>query len=118
MPPSQSPHLRFPPHQSPTILVPLPIVNIAGVTTIILLMEKQLSDLYGVPFERDRIRSIILSLMGGAAPTGFGVTTAATLAFAMPAPALAGLAVSALTAGALTGGIGRVYIEQFEAASR
>ena len=99
-------------------LVPLPIANVAGVTTIILRMLKQLSDLYGVPFERDRTRSIILGLMGGAAPTGLGVTTAATLAFAIPGPALAGLAVSALTAGALTGGIGRVYIEQFEAASR
>ena len=99
-------------------LVPLPIANVAGVTAIILRMLKQLSELYGVPFERDRTRSIILGLMGGAAPTGLGVTTAATLAFAIPGPALAGLAVSALTAGALTGGIGRVYIEQFEAASR
>ena len=99
-------------------LVPLPIVNVAGVTTVILRMLKQLSELYGVPFERDRTRSIILGLMGGATPTGLGVTTAATLAFAIPGPALAGLAVSALTAGALTNGIGRVYIEQFEAASR
>jgi uncharacterized protein (DUF697 family) len=99
-------------------LVPLPIINVAGVTTIILRMVKQLSDLYGVPFERDRTRSFVLGLIGGAAPTGLGVTTAATLAFAIPAPALAGLAVSALTAGALTNGIGRVYIEQFEAANR
>jgi len=99
-------------------LVPLPIVNVAGVTAIILRMVKQLSDLYGVPFERDRTRSIILGLIGGAAPTGLGITTASTLAFAIPGPALAGLAVSALTAGAITRGIGRVYIEQFETATR
>jgi len=99
-------------------LVPLPIVNVAGVTAIILRMVKQLSDLYGVPFERDRTRSFILGLIGGAAPTGLGVTTASTLAFAIPGPALAGLAVSALTAAAITRGIGRVYIEQFETATR
>jgi hypothetical protein len=44
-----------------------------------------------------------------------GVTTASTLAFAIPGPALVGLAVSAITAGAMTRGIGRVFVEHFEA---
>ena len=39
-------------------LVPLPVVNIAGVTAINLRMVKQLSELYQVPFERDRTRSL------------------------------------------------------------
>jgi uncharacterized protein (DUF697 family) len=96
-------------------LLPLPIVNVAGVTAIILRMVKQLSDLYGEPFERDRTRSIVVGLIGGAVPTGLGVTTASTLAFAIPGPALVGLAVSAITAGAITRGIGLVFIEHFEA---
>jgi uncharacterized protein (DUF697 family) len=96
-------------------LLPLPIVNVAGVTAIILRMVKQLSDLYGVPFERDRTRSIVVGLIGGAVPTGLGVTTASTLAFAIPGPALVGLAVSAITAGAVTRGIGLVFVEHFEA---
>ena len=95
-------------------LLPLPIVSVAGVTAINLRMVKQLSDLYGVPFHRDRTRAIIVALIGGAVPTGFGVTTASTLAFAIPAPALMGLAVSAITAGAMTRGIGLVYVELFE----
>jgi len=95
-------------------LVPIPIANIAGVTAVILRMVKQLSDLYGVPFERDRTRSLIIGIMGGAVPTGLGAATASTLAFAVPAGALAGLAVSAVTAAALTRGIGLVFIESFE----
>jgi uncharacterized protein (DUF697 family) len=95
-------------------LLPLPIVTVAGITAINLRMVKQLSDLYGVPFERDRTRAIIVGLIGGAVPTGLGVTTAATLAFAIPGPALVGLAVSAVSAGAMTRGIGAVFIEHFE----
>ena len=96
-------------------LLPLPIVTVAGITAINLRMVKQLSDLYGVPFQRDRTRALIVALIGGAVPTGFGVTTASTLAFAIPAPALVGLAVSAITAGAMTRGIGLVFAEHFEA---
>ena len=96
-------------------LVPLPVVNIAGITAINLRMVKQLSELYQVPFERDRTRSLIVGLIGGAVPTGLGVTTAATLAFAIPGPALVGLVVSGVTAGAMTRGIGLVFVEHFEA---
>jgi uncharacterized protein (DUF697 family) len=95
-------------------LFPLPVVNVAGVTAIIVRMVKQLSDLYGVPFERDRTRSAIIGLIGGAVPTGLGAATASTLAFAVPGGALVGLAVSAITAGALTRGIGLVFVEHFE----
>jgi uncharacterized protein (DUF697 family) len=96
-------------------LLPLPIVTVAGITAINLRMVKQLSDLYGVPFQRDRNRAIIVGLIGGAVPTGLGVTTAATLAFAIPGPALVGLVVSGVAAGAMTRGIGLVFIEHFEA---
>ena len=98
-------------------LFPLPIVNVASVTAVILRMVKQLSDLYGVPFERDRTRSFILGLVGGAVPTGLGTATASTLAFVLPAHALVGLGVSAISAGALTRGIGLVFLDHFESAS-
>ena len=96
-------------------LLPLPIITVAGIAAINLRMVKQLSDLYGVPFQRDRTRAIIVGLIGGAVPTGLGVTTASTLAFAIPGPALVGLAVSAIAAGAMTRGIGLVFVEHFEA---
>jgi uncharacterized protein (DUF697 family) len=98
-------------------LSPLPILNVAGVTAMIMRMVKQLSELYGVPFERDRTRSLVIGIMGGAVPTGLGTVTASTLAFALPGSGVVGLAVTALTAGALTRGIGLVFIELFEGAA-
>ena len=95
-------------------LLPLPVVNIAGVTAIILRMVKQLSVLYGVPFERERTRSLVVSIIGGAVPTGLGAATTSTLAWIIPGGLLFGLAVSAVTAGALTRGIGLVFVESFE----
>ena len=53
-------------------LVPLPVANIASVTAINLRMVKQLSELYEVPFQRDRTRSLIVGLIGGVVPTGVG----------------------------------------------
>jgi uncharacterized protein (DUF697 family) len=95
-------------------LVPLPVVNIAGITAINLRMVKQLSDLYQAPFERDRTRSLIVGLIGGAVPTGVGTATSSIMMWIMPGGMLLGLGASALTAGALTRGIGLVFIESFE----
>ena len=95
-------------------LVPLPVINIAGVTAINLRMVKQLSELYQVPFERDRTRSLIVGLIGGAVPTGVGTATSSIMMWVMPGGVLLGLGAAALTAGALTRGIGLVFIESFE----
>jgi uncharacterized protein (DUF697 family) len=95
-------------------ILPLPIVSVAGITTIIVRMVKMLSNLYGVPFERDRARAIVAGLVGGATPTGFAVVTTSTLFFVVPSGALIGSVVSAVTAIACTRSIGRVFIEHFE----
>ncbi len=95
-------------------LFPLPLANTAAVTAVIVRMVKQLSDLYGVPFERDRTRSAIIGLLGGAVPTGFGAVASSSLAAFLPGPGFVGIAVSAVTAGALTHGIGLVFVEHFE----
>jgi uncharacterized protein (DUF697 family) len=95
-------------------LLPLPVVNIATVTAVNVRMVQQLSELYQVPFQRDRARAMIVSLIGGAVPTGFGVATSSTLMFIMPGGVLVGLGVSAITAGAVTRAIGQVFAESFE----
>ncbi|HZC57959.1 MAG TPA: YcjF family protein [Xanthobacteraceae bacterium] len=99
-------------------LLPLPIVNIAGVTAVNVRMVQQLSELYQVPFQRDRTRALIVSLIGGAVPTGFGAATSSTLMWIIPGGMLVGLGVSAITAGALTRGIGQVFVESFENGAR
>jgi len=97
-------------------LVPLPAANIASVTAINLRMVKQLSELYGVPFQRDRTRSLIIALIAGAVPTGAGLAASSTLMWILPGGLVWGLGAAALTAGALTRGIGLVFVESFEAA--
>lgn len=96
-------------------LVPMPAVNVVSVTAVILRMVKVLSDLYGVPFERDKMRLIVLGLMGGAAPTGLAAATATTLSFAAPLAGAFGLVVSTVAAATLTRRIGLYFVERFEA---
>jgi uncharacterized protein (DUF697 family) len=96
-------------------LVPLPAANIASVTAVNLRMVKQLSEVYGVPFQRDRTRSLIIALIAGAAPTGAGLAAASTLMWIVPGGLIWGLGASAITAGALTRGIGMVFVDSFEA---
>ncbi len=97
-------------------LVPLPAANVASVTAANLRMVKQLSELYGVPFQRDRTRSLIIALIAGAVPTGAGLAASSTLMWIVPGGLVWGLGAAALTAGALTRGIGLVFIDSFEAA--
>lgn len=97
-------------------LVPLPAANIASVTAVNLRMVKQLSELYGVPFQRDRTRALIIALIAGAVPTGAGLAASSTLMWIVPGGLVWGLGAAALTAGALTRGIGLVFVDSFEAA--
>ena len=95
-------------------VIPLPIVNVASVTAIIIRMVKVLSDLYDVPFKRDRARAIVVGLVGGTLPTGLAAVATSTLHYIVPASALIGLAVSSVTAAACTRNIGRIFVDHFE----
>jgi uncharacterized protein (DUF697 family) len=98
-------------------IIPVPIANVASITAVIVRMVKRLSDLYGIPFERDRARAIVVGLMGGAMPTGLGAVTTSTLFYVVPGSGLVGLAVSSIAAVACTRSIGRIFVEHFETGS-
>jgi uncharacterized protein (DUF697 family) len=95
-------------------IVPVPIINAAGITAVNVRMVKVLSDLYAVPFQRDRARAIIVGMMGGVVPTGLAAVTTSTLFYIVPGSLLIGLAVSSITAAACTRGIGRIFVEHYE----
>jgi uncharacterized protein (DUF697 family) len=95
-------------------VIPLPIVNVASVTAIIVRMVRALSQHYGVPFERDRARAIVVGLMGGFVPTGLAAVTASTLFYIVPGSNLFGLAVSSVAASACARNIGRMFVDHFE----
>jgi uncharacterized protein (DUF697 family) len=98
-------------------IIPVPIANVASITAVIVRMVKLLSDLYNIPFERDRARAIVVGLMGGAMPTGLGAVTTSTLFYVVPGSGLVGLAVSSIAAVACTRSIGRIFVEHFETGS-
>jgi uncharacterized protein (DUF697 family) len=97
--------------------IPMPLVNATAITAILVRMVKSLSDLYGVPFEGNRTRAVVIALMGGALPTGFSTIATSTLTYFVPGLNLVGLAVSSVTSGAYARSIGQLYIEHFEIGS-
>src|SRR5262249_172567 len=56
-------------------MIPVPLVNAAGITASIVRMVKVLSRHYGVPFEHDRARAIVVGLAMGVFPSGLGAVT-------------------------------------------
>lgn len=94
--------------------IPIPLANAAAITALMVRMVKSLSGLYGVPFERNRTRSIVIALMGGALPTGFATIATSTITLFVPGLNLMGLAVSSVTSGAFARSIGQLFIEHFE----
>lgn len=95
-------------------IVPLPLLNLAGVTTIIVRMVKVLSDHYRVPFERDLARAIVVGLIGGVMPTGAAVVATSALSAILPPLVFTGMAISSATAATFTRGVGRIFVEHFE----
>ena len=95
-------------------VIPVPLINVAGVTVIILRMVKKLCRLYGVPYEQGRARALVVGLAGGAVPTTASAVTTSTLVYFIPGVNLLGLAVSSVTASVCARAIGRRFVEHFE----
>lgn len=95
-------------------LVPLPVINAAGVAGIEIKLLYDLAKLYDVPFRQDRVKSIVSSLIGGVLSTELGVGTAGLVkGWAVVGSALAFVAVPTF-ASAVTYAVGRVFIQHFE----
>src|SRR5262249_32001957 len=81
---------------------------------VIVRMVKVLSDHYGVPFERDRARAVVVGLAAGVMPSGAAAVASSSLFLVVPGSALVGLAVSSASAAACTRSLGRIFVEHFE----
>jgi uncharacterized protein (DUF697 family) len=102
-------------------LVPLPFINMAGITALQLRMLQVLSEYYDVPFSRDLGKKIIASLLGSIVPASLSGrlgSVAGLLAGSMHVMGAAGPIVGTLSlpvfAGAATYGLGKVFIQHFE----
>jgi uncharacterized protein (DUF697 family) len=102
-------------------LVPLPFINLAGITALQLRMLQVLSEYYDVPFSKDLGKKIVASLLGSIVPASLSGrlgSVAGLLASSVHVMGVAGAIVGTLSlpvfAGASTYAIGKVFIQHFE----
>jgi uncharacterized protein (DUF697 family) len=95
-------------------LIPVPLVDFAAITAIELKMLAEISKVYAVPFEQDRVRTIVSSIVGGYAATKLGYGAGGSLLKSVPVigTLLGAVAVPGFAAG-LTWAIGKVFITHF-----
>ncbi len=96
-------------------LVPLPLVDVVGLTGIQLEMVSKLARLYDVPFRKNIGKSLIASLVGGVLPASMMSGTFSLLK-AVP---IIGWTTGAVAMGGLGGAttyaVGKVFVQHFEA---
>lgn len=95
-------------------LIPLPFVDLVGVTAVQLRMLNELTKVYDVPFSRDLGKELIAALLGSLVPISL-TYTAASAAKMIPyvGYAIGGLSLP-LMAAAATYAVGKVFIQHFE----
>lgn len=96
-------------------LVPIPIADIVGILAINLDLIKSLSKEYDVPFEQDRGKAILTSLLGGLFPVAVGGTVISLLKFIPIVGQTTGAVALPVLAGAATYAVGKVFVRHYEA---
>jgi uncharacterized protein (DUF697 family) len=94
-------------------IVPVPILDMVLITSVQLKMLKELSNLYGLPFNERLVRKLLSSLLVGVGGVAIGMAIGASLAKMIPGIGLAYLSVPILV-GALTQAVGNVFVMHFE----
>ncbi|MBF0450677.1 MAG: DUF697 domain-containing protein [Candidatus Magnetomorum sp.] len=94
-------------------LVPIPVVDFAGVTGVQINLVRKLANLYDVPFSKETTKNIIISLIGGTVPA----VSSFPIASAIKAIPIIGFSLGAVTmpviSGASTFAVGKVFYRHF-----
>jgi uncharacterized protein (DUF697 family) len=95
-------------------LIPLPFVDLVGVTAVQLRMLHELTKLYGVPFSRDLGKELIGALLGSVVPMSLTATGGSAAKMITVGGFLVGGLSTSLLVGAATYATGKVFIQHFE----
>jgi uncharacterized protein (DUF697 family) len=94
---------------------PIPLADAALVSGVQLRLIARLARLYGVPFERVRVASLLTALFGGWTPYTLATGVAGAAARMVPGVGtLIGIATSVGTSTLATETIGKIFIRHFE----
>lgn len=97
------------------IPLPIPFIDAAAIFGVQMKMLSELSDHYGVPFEHNRAKSILMSLIGGIVPYFAGAGIAGMIGRTMPVIGWGvGMATVSVLGAATTQATGVVFIKHFE----
>lgn len=95
-------------------MVPVPLFDLAALTTTQMNMLRSLSEHYAIPAEGSNMTSLVTSLISGSLPV-LGVIGLSSFAKIIPGiGSLAGSAGLGVTAGAVTYAVGQTFIMHFE----
>jgi uncharacterized protein (DUF697 family) len=96
-------------------LIPVPIVDLAAVSTVQLRMLSSLCEVYGEPFSENQGKALISALLGGIVPTKLAWGPIRSLLKAIPVVGpLAGAVAMPVFASASTYAVGHTFIHHFE----
>jgi uncharacterized protein (DUF697 family) len=95
-------------------MIPIPTLDMAAIAGVQLKMIKDLSAVYEVPFEADRVRPIVAAVIGGYAATkvGYGVGGSMLKAIPLFGQVLGAISVPVFGAG-LSWAVGRIFMQHF-----
>lgn len=94
-------------------LIPLPLVDIAGLTGVQVNMLRKIAKEYGVPFSEGTVKNILLSLFGGIFPPAHASLVASLLKVIPGVGQTAGVASMPILAGATTYAVGKLFATHF-----
>ncbi len=92
-------------------LIPVPLLDVVAITGVQLKMIQRLCDYYQQSFSEQQARAIIAALLGGSNAGFVSAGVSRSLGKFIP---FIGFVVTPIAAGALTYGIGRVFVHHFE----
>lgn len=94
-------------------LIPIPVVDLAGITGVQLNMLRKLANAYDIPFSQEMVKNILGSLVGGGIPVIFSRTFASLVKGIPIVGQTTGALAMPILAGATTYAVGKVFVQHF-----
>ena len=94
-------------------LIPLPVVDLVGITGVQLNMLRRLSKTYEVPFSEHKVKNILTSLIGGGVSLPISGAFFSLVKFVPILGSTIGAVSLPITAGAVTYAVGKVFHQHF-----
>ncbi len=94
-------------------LLPIPVADVLAQSLVQMKMISEIAQVYEVPFNRESVKALVASLLGG---TAAGALTATTGSFIKALPVIgmtAGAVTMSLYGAATTYAVGEVFVEHF-----